>query len=142
MSDGDKITSVVRERQLAVRRELDRRHIPLKVVSLDSGIPYQTIISYFPGEKDKQPAVMPLSAFYRLIGVLPRDLIDLLLPTGNIVIKVPEDVDFDDLAAKASDFVSSYIQTRHPDSEGGADLGTSETTNLSTKAAGLRAVGN
>jgi hypothetical protein len=139
MSHGDTITSVIRDRQLAIRRELDRRHIHLKVVSADSGIPYPTLVSYFPGEQDRQPAVMPISALYRLIGVLPDDLIDLLLPTGRMIIAVPEGVDHDTLAAKCGEFALSYAHARHPHSEAGVDIGPGENTDLSAKAAGLGA---
>lgn len=140
MSDADNISSVIRERQLAVRRELDRRNIALKALQYDSGIPYQTILSYFPGEKDRQPAIMPLSAFFRLIPVLPRDLVDLLLPHGHMIIPVPEGVDHDDLAAKAGEFALTYAHARHPNSEAGIDIGPCERTDLNNKAAGLRAV--
>ncbi|MGJ3625985.1 hypothetical protein AB5I41_01615 [Sphingomonas sp. MMS24-JH45] len=51
---------IVRDRQLVVRREMDRRGISLKAVALDSGIPYATIVSYFPGERDRQPATIPV----------------------------------------------------------------------------------
>jgi len=140
MPDSDNISSVIRDRQLAVRRELDRRNIALKVVSFDSGIPYQTILSYFPGEKDKQPAVMPLSAFFRLIDVLPRDLIDLLLPSGKMIITVPEGIDHDELAEKAGEYALTYAHARHRDSECGADLGPGECSDLNGKAVELHVV--
>jgi len=139
MSHGDTITSAIRARQLAIRRELDRRHIHLKVIAGDAGIPYPTLISYFPAEKDRQPAVMPITALYRLIGVLPGDLIDLLLPTGWMIIPVPEGVDHDTLAAKAGEFALTYALARHPQSEAGIDIGPGEHTDLSVKAAELGA---
>ena len=43
------VNDIIRERQLAIRRELDRRGIALKVVSYDSKIPYPTLLTYFPG---------------------------------------------------------------------------------------------
>ncbi len=53
-------SSIVKQRQLAIRRELDRRQIALKVVSLDSGIAYSTLASYFPAASDANPAQMPV----------------------------------------------------------------------------------
>jgi hypothetical protein len=53
MADAVKI---VRQRQLAIRREMDRRGIALKQVEFDSGIPYATLLSYFPLEGSREPA--------------------------------------------------------------------------------------
>ena len=39
---------IVRTRQSAIRRELDRRGIALKVISFDSGISYSTLLTYLP----------------------------------------------------------------------------------------------
>ena len=42
---------IVRERQLVIRRELDRRGIAMKIVAMDSAIPYSSLLSYFPVER-------------------------------------------------------------------------------------------
>ena len=64
------ISKIVRDRQCAIRRELDRRGVSLKVVSFDSGIPYSTLLSYFPADHDKQPAMMPAST-----GAMPKPIL-------------------------------------------------------------------
>src|SRR5690348_16491897 len=56
------VSEIIRDRQRAIRRELDRRQIPLKVLAYDSGIKYDTLISYFPGGEGRHPAELPSSA--------------------------------------------------------------------------------
>jgi hypothetical protein len=69
----------VKERQRALRRQLDKRNIHLKVLSMDSGIGYSTLLTYFPAG-DNDPVNMPLSAFHALAAHVPDDLLSLLLP--------------------------------------------------------------
>lgn len=130
MVDCDGIVSVMRERQLAIRREMDRRGLSLKVVAFDSGIPYPTLVSYFPMEKDRQPAQLPIGAFHRLIGHIPQDLLDVLLPDGFTIMRVPEGLDADDLARQCGAYMASYAQARHPQSEAGIEIGPTEKEGL------------
>lgn len=130
---------IVREGQLAIRRELDRRGIHLKAVSLDSGIPYATVVSYFPGEKNAAPATMSAAALYGLIGAIPPDLLSLLLPPGHMIVKVAEGVDYDDISAACRDFVDTKEKAHHPESEAGRDIGPGEEATLGAKVIRLRA---
>lgn len=130
MGDVDVIVSVIRERQLAIRRELDRRCLSLKVIAYDSGIPYPTLVSYFPKETERQPAQLPVGALFRLIGHMPADLTDLLLPDGYAILKVPEGLDPDDMARQCSAYLTQYAQARHPDSEAGIEIGPNEREGL------------
>lgn len=139
MPDG---VTIVRERQLVIRREMDRRAISLKAVSLDSGVPYDTIKSYFPGERDKVPATIPGSVIYSLCETeaLPTDLLSLLLPVGFQIIRAPEDIDHDALCELASDYVAEKNRAHHPESEAGRDIGPGEHSALTGKIMQLRAV--
>lgn len=132
--------SIVRERQLIIRRELDRRGISLKGIAFDAGISYSTVVSYFPGEKDKEPHTVSGAALYRLAGVLPDDLFSLLLPDGFQVVRVPEGVDHDEFETMARDFLAAKGKAHHPDSPGGRELSDCERADLDGKAAALRAV--
>ena len=138
MPDG---VTIVRERQLAIRREMDRRGISLKAVSLDSGVPYDTIKSYFPGEKNAVPHTIPGSALYSLCDskALPLDLLSLLLPDGFQIIRAPEDIDHDTLCDMASEYVAEKKRAHHPESEAGRDIGPGEHAVLTAKVAQLRA---
>lgn len=134
---------IMRRRQRAIRRELDRRGIHLKVVSFDSGIPYSTICSYFPGNErgfaEKQPAEMPTGAMYALCGAIPDDLLNLLMPEGYAVVRVPAGVDYDEISERCRDFMASKDRAHHPESEAGRDIGPNERSELDSKVVRLRA---
>jgi hypothetical protein len=133
------VRNIIRDRQLAIRRELDRRHIALKVVAYDSGIEYDTLISYFPGG-ERQPAELPASAIYSLSGVLPDDLLNLLCRKGYAHVQVPEDADYDAINQHCMDFIGEKSAAHHPESEAGRDIGPNEHARLSAKVVKLRRV--
>ena len=134
------VNEIVRERQLAIRRELDRRQIPLKVISYDSGIPYPTLLTYFPGG-ERHPAELPSSAVFSLCGVLPDDLMNLLCPKGYALVPVPEDTDFDAINQHCMDFLSAKSAAHHPESEAGPAIGPNEQAKLASNVVKLRRVG-
>lgn len=127
MRDEDKI---VRGRQLTIRRELDRRGVSLKAIAFDSNLSYSTLISYFPGEKDREPATISGAALFALCGVLPADLISLILPDGFQIVRAPESIDHDALCELATEYVSAKNRAHHPESEAGRDIGPGEESAL------------
>jgi hypothetical protein len=131
------VRNIIRDRQRAIRRELDRRHIALKVVAYDSGIEYDTLISYFPGG-ERHPAELPSSAVFSLCGVLPDDLLNLLCPKGYAVVPVPDDVDYDVINQHCMDFLSEKSAAHHPESEEGVNIGPNERATLGAKVVQLR----
>jgi hypothetical protein len=133
------VRNIIRDRQRAIRRELDRRHIALKVVAYDSGIEYDTLISYFPGG-ERHPAELPSSAVFSLCGVLPDDLLNLLCPSGYAVVQVPEDADYDKINQHCLEFVSTKAAAHHPESEAGVALGPTEQAKLKSNVVKLRRV--
>ena len=137
MSDAN---TIVRERQLVVRREMDRRGISLKAVSLDSGIPYASIVSYFPGEKDRAPATINGAVIFALIQgeALPLDLLSLLLPDGFQVVHVPEEIDHDQIEELARDYLATKGRAHQSDSPAGREIAACERTTLNGKAVRLR----
>jgi len=139
MSDANEI---VRQRQSAIRRELDRRGIALKAVSFDASIPYPTLLTYFPQEGGREPVMMPMSAVYACAEskAIPDDLLSLLLPTGCMIVRVLEGIDHDEVENHCRDFLGTKGGFHHPLSENGRDLGPNEIAILNTKASRLRAV--
>lgn len=135
MATVSNIVEVLKCRQLVMRREMDRRGIAMKAVSFDSGIPYSTLLSYFPGEKDATPALMPVSAQYMLCGAIPDDILSLLLPDGRLIVQAPEGIDHDQIAEACHDFLSAKHQFHHPESEAGRELGPTEDATLRAKFA-------
>lgn len=136
-------TNIMRDRQRTIRRQLDDRGLSLKAVSFDSGIPYSTLCSYFPGQErgafEKQPAEMPSGAVYSLCGAIPDDLLNLLLPEGFAIVRVPAGIDYDEVSSVCREFIDAKERAHHPESELGRDIGPTEHQTLSAKVVRLRA---
>lgn len=136
-------STIMRERQRTIRRELDRRGISLKAVSFDSGIPYSTLYSYFPGNErgteEKQPAELPIGAFYALQGAIPDDLLNLLLKDGYAIVRVPVGIDYDDVSSGCREYLDAKERAHHPESEEGREIGPTEKAELGAKVVRLRA---
>lgn len=130
-------SSIVKDRQRAIRREMDRRGIHLKIVAADSGISPSTIASYFPADPAIDPAQMPTGALFALVGVLPDDLISLMLPAGVQIVRVPEDVDHDEVCQAMHDYLASKSAAHHPESPGGRDIAPCEDLSLRGKLAAI-----
>lgn len=141
MTTVSSIVDTFRRRQCDIRRELDRRQIAMKAVSFDSGIPYATLLTYFPADEHKTPAQLPGSAVFALAGAIPDDLLSLLMPTGFLIVRAPEEVDHDEMA----DLVSDYLQTKQAahraDSPGGVAIVPEEDAVLDEKVAKITAAG-
>lgn len=133
---------ILKQRQCAMRREMDRRGIALKAVSFDSGIPYSTLLSYFPQEGGREPSLMSVEAQYALAekDALPADILSLLLPSGKLIVSVPEGVDHDQVDQLCRDVTATKAAFHHPESEAGREIGPTEDKALRSKVARLRAV--
>lgn len=135
--------SIVRERQLLIRREMDRREIAIKAVQLDGGWKDpSTVLSYFPNpEGKKEPATMSVAALYRLISTkaLPIDLLSLLLPDGYQIVRVPEEVDHNEFADWVHEYLAEKARAHRPDSEDGPAIGPGEHNALCRKVVRLKA---
>lgn len=128
MRNADKI---VRERQKAMRREIDRRGISIKAVQFDGGWDNaSTVLSYFPADQSREPAVMSVAALYRLFDALPTDLLSMLLPDGFQIVRAPEAINHDELCELANEYIAAKNRAHHPDSEAGRDLGPNEKSSL------------
>jgi hypothetical protein len=136
MPDGSSIVRILRDRQCAMRREMDRRGLTLKAISFDSGIPYSTLLSYFPNEDGRcEPALMPVSAQYALCGHVPDDILSQLLPEGRRIVRVAEGLDHDEVAELLHDYLQTKERAHHPDSEAGREIGPGEDNVLRAKFA-------
>lgn len=138
LSDVD---TIVRGRQLAMRREIDRRGIALKAVSYDSGIPMPTLLSYFPGG-EREPSVLPATALFKLLAgdALPHDVLSLILPDGEQIVRAPEEIDHDEMERVARDYLAAKGAAHHPDSPDGREISDCEDRDLDQRAARLVAV--
>lgn len=141
MADNTNIVRAMRERQRTIRRQLDVRNISLKGLSMDSGIGYSTLLSYFPNpEGDAEPAQLPVSALYMLCGHVPDDLLSLLLPDGRAIIVIPEGTDYDEYEKHCRTFLRIKGEAHHPASPDGRDISECEEDKLDLAIVPLRAV--
>lgn len=108
----------------------------LKGISLDSGIPYSTLRSY--AGHNGEPAEMPISALYKLIGVIPDELLSLLLPDGRHIVQAPGEIDHDEIERVCRDFLATKGEAHHPDSPAGRDIADCERETLDVKVVQLR----
>jgi hypothetical protein len=141
MADESTIVAVIRERQKAIRRELDRRQISMKAVAQDSGIGYAALLTYFPADPLKQPNQIPGSAIFALAGAIPDDVLSLLLPTGRLIVSVPEEVDHDAFASLVNDYQATKEEAHRVNSPAGRDLAECELEKLDGKVARIKAAG-
>lgn len=130
---------IVKQRQRAMRREMDRRGIAMKAVSFDSGIPYSSLVSYFPQDGGSEPAVMSAAAIFALAGAIPSDILSLLLPAGFVIVRAPEEIDHDQVSEAVQDYLRTKEQAHRPDSEAGREIGPGENVVLLDKLAVVKA---
>lgn len=105
-----------------------RYGLTLKAIEADSGIPYNTLRSYANGS-----SMMPVEALHRLCGVIPDELLSLLLPGGRIIVQPGQDACHDSFASKCIDFAAMHMSARHPDSPDGVEISPCEDSALSAE---------
>ncbi|MCW1431376.1 hypothetical protein [Novosphingobium sp. JCM 18896] len=131
-----KIIQNVKSSQERVFRLAKRDHgLTLKAISMDSGVDYDSLCNYAKGETQ-----MSLSALVALIGVVPDELLSLLLPEGRSIVRAPEQLDHDELEKAARDYLAAKGEAHHQESEMGRELGPNERERLIKKAVVLKAV--
>lgn len=136
----DNVT-IIRARQTAIRKEIDRRGIALKAVSFDSGIGYDTLLTYFPAPGSREPAQIPGGAIFALCDgeALPADILSLLVPTGWQIVRAPESLDHDALSEHLVDYLATKQAAHRPDSECGPAIGPTERATLDAKVVQIKA---
>lgn len=135
MSHGDNIPARQKAMQERVFRLAQRDHgLTLKAISLDSGIGYTTIQSYARGE-----AMMSIASLYCLIGVVPDELLSLLLPDGRLILRAPEAIDHHEAAGAMRDYLAAKDRAHHPDSPAGPAIADCEDNILRGKFAKVKA---
>src|SRR5688572_11506814 len=89
----------VKNAQAMVFRLAERDHgLTRKAISLDAGIDYDSVCNYAKGE-----TLMSAAVLYALIGVIPDELLSLLLPDGRLIVQAPEEIDHDEIAPAMRD---------------------------------------
>lgn len=131
--------TIVRERQKAIRREMNRRGIAVKAVQMDGGWDSpSTVLSYFPEDGNAQPAVMSMASFYRLFDALPVDLLSLMLPEGFQIVRAPEAIDHDEIERLCREYLDAKGKAHRKDSPGSTEITPEEDDLLKAKVVQLR----
>lgn len=138
MHDESTIVGIIRDRQSAMRRQMDKRHIAMKVVADDSDLCYETLLTYFPADQHKRPVQIPGSAIFALTGHLPADILSLLLPDGFQVVRAPEEINHDELADVMAEYLSTKQHAHHPESPDGREISEGEDNVLCGKFARVK----
>jgi hypothetical protein len=141
MAHTDRIQALTVETQRTIGRLAERDYgLTLKRISMDSGIPYGSVRNYFSQAHNAPLAELPLSAFIKLIGVIPDRLLSQLLDPADRHLAQNEDDDseLDDLADVADAVAREVRRARHPHSPGGTEIITVEEDNIKQLARGLR----
>lgn len=133
MTHESDISHRTREMQERIFRIAARQGLTLKAISLDSGIPYSTLRGYAGNHGDT--AEMPVSALCKLIGVIPDELLSLLLPAGRLIVQAPDDINHDEIADAMVSYLADKQKAHHPESECGPAIGPTENSQLTGKFA-------
>ena len=79
-------------RQWRLGRILEKNGVTLKALSLDSGLAYNTLRSYFPADEQLIPCIMPISALVKLFGAIPDEWLSILTePEGRCFSRTDDD---------------------------------------------------
>lgn len=123
------------KRMFRIAQDPARYGLTLKIIATDANLGYDSVRAYSKGETQ-----MPMTALYALVGVLPDELLSLLLPTGRQIVTVPDDIDHDELEAACRDYLKTKGEAHHPASPDGREIAPCEDRLLRVKAAPLKAV--
>ena len=120
--------------QQSVFLEANNRGLTIKVIHFDTGVSQDTLRSWARGE-----AVMSIAGLFSLVGVIPDDLLSMLLPDGRQIVRVPENLDHDEIEEACRDFLAAKGQAHHPNSPAGREIAPCEKDVLDRKVVALRA---
>ena len=124
------ITQTMKRAQITVFAQAAKLGITHKVIHYDTGMSLSAIGQYARGE-----TAMGGPCLIKLIGVIPDDLLSLLLPDGRLIVKAPVHVDHDEVIGAMTDYFAEKQRAHHPESECGREIGPIEHTTLCAKLA-------
>ena len=131
-------SDIMRGIQAAVRNEMDRLGMPLKVYASDAGIKDRTFMSYF--QHTGERSVMPVTALRNLCGVLPERVLSLFLPDGFQIVRAPGAVDYDLLGQKCAEFAALKNEVHGVNSPGQREISECEQARLDELAAEIAVI--
>lgn len=104
----------------------------LGTIASDLGWHRNTLDSYFPANRDTQPAKLPTGALWDILesDTFPADCKELLTPDGWALVRVTEQIDLDELARRCREFLARKGEAHCPESPAGRDLSDCENGEL------------
>lgn len=141
MAHTDRILSLTLATQRRIGRLAKRDYgLTLEAIAAESGIPYSTVRSYFSQQQNFRLSEIPITAFVKLCGVIPDQLMSQLLDPADrhLVHNGDEDHDLDDLGDKADEVAREVRRARRPDSPGGTEIIALEEERIKRLARGLK----
>lgn len=133
----DKTILQMRDRQQRVFRiatDPTRYGLTLKLIAADADLGYDSVRHYASGE-----TIMPITALFALVGVVPDELLSHLLPEGRSIVSIPEELDHDQVCEAMVDYLAEKQRAHHPDSPGGREIAECEDNVLRGKFAQVAA---
>jgi hypothetical protein len=128
-----RITAALLRQQQTVFRLAGTQGVTHKLIHHETGLSLSVIGQYARGE-----TAVSGPSLIKLFGVIPDSLLSLLLPDGRAIVRVPTDVDFDDVEAACRDFLATKGASHHPDSPDQRDVSSCEEEALGVKVVQLR----
>lgn len=125
--------SQIKATQERIFRIATRQGLTLKAISLDAEIPYNTLRNY--AGHNGETAEMPVSAIGKLVGVIPDELLSLLLPEGRVIVQAPREIDHDEIEDACRDYLETKGRAHHKDSPAGREISDCERAALGVKLA-------
>lgn len=120
--------------QQSVFLEANNRGLTIKVIHFDTGVSQDTLRSWARGE-----AVMSIAGLFSLVGVIPDDLLSMLLPEGRQIVRLPDDLDHDQISDLAAEYLAEKAAAHKADSPAGPAIAPCEKEALDRKVVALRA---
>lgn len=135
MGLDSRIIQNVKSAQERVFRLAKRDHgLTLKAIHLDSGVDYDSLCNYAKGDTQ-----MPVGVLCALVGVIPDELLSLLLPDGRAIVSIPDNIDHDEISTACRAYIDAKEQAHHPESPAGRDIAPCEDATLRGKVVRIRA---
>lgn len=122
-------------RVFRIAQDPARYGLTLKLIAADAQLGYDSVRNYASGDTQ-----MPLTALYALVGVIPDELLSLLLPDGRQIVAVPANMDPDQVESACRDFLADKGKAHHPESPAGREISDCEAAALSKRVAHIVAV--
>ena len=133
MCANDRISNRIKSKQSTAFRLAERDYAQKhKDIAEDAGISVNSVGAYARGE-----TVMGLAAFHKLCGVVPNELLSLMLPAGFQVVHTPENLDHDEVMRAIAEYSMLKMDAHRKDSVDGEKISECEDAALRSKIASI-----